>query len=71
MQTGLTVFVDHPEVPMDNNTAERAQRDFDANRFDSQDICREDDLYRFLDRVTASTPESRRGPVRQDSVWRH
>jgi transposase len=24
--TGLTVFVDHPEVPMDNNTAERAQR---------------------------------------------
>jgi transposase len=23
---GLTVFVDHPEVPMDNNTAERAQR---------------------------------------------
>src|SRR5207249_11636647 len=24
--TGLTVFVEHPEVPMDNNTAERAQR---------------------------------------------
>jgi transposase len=24
--TGLTVFVDHPEVPMDNNTAERVQR---------------------------------------------
>jgi transposase len=24
--TGLTVFVAHPEVPMDNNTAERAQR---------------------------------------------
>ncbi len=24
--TGLTVFLDHPEVPMDNNTAERAQR---------------------------------------------
>jgi transposase len=24
--TGLTVFVDHPEVPLDNNTAERAQR---------------------------------------------
>ena len=24
--TGLTVFVDHPEVPMDNNTAERAHR---------------------------------------------
>ena len=24
--TGLTVFVDHPEVPMDNNTAERSQR---------------------------------------------
>jgi transposase len=24
--TGLTVFVDHPEVPMDNNTAERCQR---------------------------------------------
>jgi transposase len=24
--SGLTVFVDHPEVPMDNNTAERAQR---------------------------------------------
>ncbi len=23
---GLTVFVDHPEVPMDNNTAERVQR---------------------------------------------
>jgi transposase len=23
---GLTVFLDHPEVPMDNNTAERAQR---------------------------------------------
>jgi transposase len=23
---GLTVFVDHPEVPMDNNTAERIQR---------------------------------------------
>lgn len=23
---GLTVFVDHPDVPMDNNTAERAQR---------------------------------------------
>lgn len=23
---GLTVFVDHPEVPMDNNTAERAHR---------------------------------------------
>jgi transposase len=23
---GLTVFVEHPEVPMDNNTAERAQR---------------------------------------------
>ena len=23
---GLTVFVDHPEVPLDNNTAERAQR---------------------------------------------
>lgn len=23
---GLTVFVDHPEVPMDNNVAERAQR---------------------------------------------
>ncbi len=24
--SGLTVFVDHPEVPMDNNTAERRQR---------------------------------------------
>jgi transposase len=24
--TGLTVFVEHPEVPLDNNTAERAQR---------------------------------------------
>jgi transposase len=24
--SGLTVFVDHPEVPMDNNTAERAER---------------------------------------------
>ena len=24
--SGLTVFVDHPEVPMDNNTSERAQR---------------------------------------------
>jgi transposase len=24
--SGLTVFVDHPEVPLDNNTAERAQR---------------------------------------------
>jgi transposase len=24
--SGLTVFVDHPEVPMDNNTAERDQR---------------------------------------------
>lgn len=24
--TGLTVFVDHPAVPMDNNVAERAQR---------------------------------------------
>jgi transposase len=24
--TGLTVFVEHPEVPMDNNTAERAER---------------------------------------------
>jgi transposase len=24
--TGLTVFVEHPEVPMDNNTVERAQR---------------------------------------------
>jgi transposase len=24
--TGLTVFVEHPEVPMDNNTAERTQR---------------------------------------------
>lgn len=24
--SGLTVFVDHPEVPMDNNVAERAQR---------------------------------------------
>ncbi len=24
--TGLTVFVDHPDVPMDNNTAERAMR---------------------------------------------
>ncbi len=24
--SGLTVFVDHPEVPMDNNSAERAQR---------------------------------------------
>lgn len=24
--TGLTVFVDHPEVPMDNNTAERTER---------------------------------------------
>ena len=24
--TGLTVFVEHPAVPMDNNTAERAQR---------------------------------------------
>jgi transposase len=23
---GLTVFVEHPEVPLDNNTAERAQR---------------------------------------------
>ena len=23
---GLTVFVDHPDVPMDNNTAERLQR---------------------------------------------
>ena len=23
---GLTVFVDHPDVPLDNNTAERAQR---------------------------------------------
>ena len=23
---GLTVFVDHPEVPLDNNTAERCQR---------------------------------------------
>jgi transposase len=25
-RTGLTVLVEHPEVPMDNNTAERAQR---------------------------------------------
>ena len=24
--TGLTVFVEHPEVPMDNNTAERSGR---------------------------------------------
>ena len=24
--SGLTVFVDHQEVPLDNNTAERAQR---------------------------------------------
>jgi transposase len=24
--TGLTVFLDHPEVPLDNNTAERAER---------------------------------------------
>jgi Transposase IS66 family len=24
--TGLTVFVEHPEVPMDNNTAERSDR---------------------------------------------
>ena len=24
--TGLTVFLDHPEVPMDNNTAERSER---------------------------------------------
>jgi transposase len=24
--SGLTVFVEHPEVPMDNNTAERAER---------------------------------------------
>src|SRR5207244_12811626 len=24
--TGLTVFVEHPELPMDNNTAERVQR---------------------------------------------
>src|SRR5204863_7044729 len=24
--TGLTVFVEHPEVPMDHNTAERTQR---------------------------------------------
>ncbi len=24
--SGLTVFVDHPEVPMDNNTAERRER---------------------------------------------
>ncbi len=24
--SGLTVFVDHPEVPLDNNTAERCQR---------------------------------------------
>jgi hypothetical protein len=24
--TGWTVFVEHPEVPMDNNTAERVQR---------------------------------------------
>jgi hypothetical protein len=24
--TGLTVFVEHPEVPMDNNTAERTER---------------------------------------------
>jgi transposase len=24
--SGLTVFVDHPDVPMDNNTAERALR---------------------------------------------
>jgi len=24
--TGLTVFVDHPEVPLDNNTAERCHR---------------------------------------------
>jgi transposase len=24
--SGLTVFLDHPEVPLDNNTAERAQR---------------------------------------------
>jgi len=24
--TGLTVFVEHPQVPMDNNTAERAER---------------------------------------------
>jgi len=24
--TGLTVFVEHPEVPLDNNTAERAER---------------------------------------------
>ena len=24
--TGLTVFVEHPEVPMDNNTAERSER---------------------------------------------
>jgi transposase len=24
--SGLTVFVEHPEVPMDNNTAERSQR---------------------------------------------
>ena len=24
---GLTLFVEHPEIPMDNNTAERTQRD--------------------------------------------
>ncbi|MGZ3387141.1 MAG: IS66 family transposase [Isosphaeraceae bacterium] len=24
--TGLTVFVEHPKVPMDNNTAERSER---------------------------------------------
>ena len=24
--TGLTVFVEHPQVPMDNNTAERTER---------------------------------------------
>ena len=28
--TGLTVFVEHPEVPMDNNTAERSD---DAGRW--------------------------------------
>jgi transposase len=30
--TGLCVFVDHPEVPMDNNTAERAQRSLAVGR---------------------------------------
>jgi transposase len=30
--TGLCVFVEHPEVPMDNNTAERAQRSLAVGR---------------------------------------